>query len=278
LRARLLRVLGHAWRIRNVRPVFFAALDAVAIGPLRRFWEKEAPWQVGKLVERAGNTVKLDGCRLDVSSATFSTFQRGCLWLCRHEEPERIAVGRFLDPSLPVIELGASTGMLSCLINRRLGQPAAHVAVEANPDLIPVLQANRALNRCLFTVMHAAVAYDGESIVFARGEDHLAGQARAQADSERRVGATTLQQLLDAMNFRLATLVCDIEGMEIELWRHERETFRDRIAWLIVELHEPISGVETVRQFIEEVQAEGFTRVWECSWTRVFRNNRWATA
>lgn len=271
-------MLGHAWRIRNVRPVLFAALDAVAIGPLHRFWEKEAPWQVGKLVERAGNTVKLDGCRLDVSSATFSTFQRGCLWLSRHEEPERIAVGRFLDPSLPVIELGASTGMLSCLINRRLGQPTAHVAVEANPDLIPVLQANRALNRCSFTVMHAAVAYDGQSIVFARGEDHLAGQARVQSDSERRVDTTTLEKLLDAMNFRLATLVCDIEGMEIELWRHERETFRDRIAWVIVELHEPISGVEAVRQFIEELQAEGFTRVWECSWTRVFRNSRWAIA
>lgn len=278
MKARLLRVLGHAWRIRNVRPAVFAALDAVAIGPFRRFWEKEAPWHIGKLVERSGNTVKLDGCRLDVSSAMFSTFQRGCLWLSRHEEPERIAVGRYLKPTLPVIELGASIGMLSCLINRRLSQPTAHVAVEANPELIPVLQANRALNRCSFTVMHAAVAYDGQSTGFARGEDHLAGQARMEAASERRVGATTLRQLLDAMNFRLATLVCDIEGMEIELWRHERETVRDRIAWLIVELHEPISGVEAVRRFIEELQTEGFTRVWECSWTRVFRNSRWATA
>jgi hypothetical protein len=237
--ARLTQVAGHAWRVGTARPLLFALIDAAAIGPLRRFWEKEAPWQAGKLVERSGNRVRLDGCRLDVGSSIFSTFQRGCLWLSRHEEPERIAVGRYLDPALPVVELGASTGMLSCLINRRLRHPDHHVAVEANPDLIPVIHANRQLNNASFTVVHAAVAYD------------------------------------QRFNFDRATLVCDIEGMEIDLWRREREVIVNHVVWLIVELHEPISGTEAVTGFIRELRADGFDLVWERSWTRVFRNTRW---
>jgi len=276
--ARLLQVLAHAWRIGNASPVLFAVLDGAAIGPLRAFWEKEAPWHLGKFVERTGNMVRLDGCQLDVSSATFSTFQRGCLWLSRHEEPERIAVVRFLDPALPVIELGASTGMLSCLINRRLRQPDAHVAVEANPDLISVLQSNRALNGCSFAVVHAAVAYDRRSIGFARGEDHLAGQADAHAALEGTIETTTLGRLLDRFEFERATLVCDIEGMEIDMWRQEGDTLAQRIVWLIVELHEPISGVEAVHEFIDGLEARGFTLVWERSWTRVFHNTRWTAA
>ena len=278
MKGRLVQVLEHAWRIRNARPAVLALLDAAARGPLRAFWETQAPWHVGKLVERRGNVVRLDGCRLDVSSKTFSTFQRGCLWLSRHEEPERIAVARYLDPARPVIELGASTGMLSCLINRRLDRPAAHVAVEANPDLIPVMQSNRALNRCSFEVVHAAVAYDRRSIGFAHGEDHLAGQADAQVEVTETVATTTLRQLLDRRQFDRATLVCDIEGMEIDLWRHEADIVAERIGCLIVELHEPISGREAVQAFLDGVRSRGFALVWERSWTRVFRNTRWTVA
>jgi FkbM family methyltransferase len=275
---RLRQVLAHAWRIGNVRPAVFALLDAAAIGPLHGFWDKQAPWYAGKLVERRGNVVRLDGCRLDLSSTTFSTFQRGCLWLSRHEEPERIAVARFLDPALPVIELGASTGMLSCLINRRLRHPKAHVAVEANPDLMPVIQANRALNGGAFEIVHAAVAYDGRAIAFAHGDDHLAGQAETHHGAGGGIETTTVGGLLDRSKFERATLVCDIEGMEIEMWRHEGDTLAARIAWLIVELHEPISGREAVHEFIEGLQARGFALIWERSWTRVFRNTRWAAA
>ena len=136
LSARLPQIVAHAWRVRNARAAVFAMLDSAAIGPLRTFWEKEAPRHVEKFVERTGNIVRLDGCQLDVSSTTFSTFQRGCLWLSRHEEPERMAVARYLDPDLPVIELGASTDVLSCLISRRLRQPKPGARRNV-PDTLP---------------------------------------------------------------------------------------------------------------------------------------------
>jgi FkbM family methyltransferase len=273
---RLLEIVGHAWRVRTPKPVVFALLDAAAIGPVRAFWEKEVPWQLGKYVERHGNQVRIDGCRLDMSAAVFSTFQRGCFWLQRYEEPERIGVSRYLDSRLPVVELGASTGMLSCLINKRLRAPAAHVAVEANPDLIPVLEENRRLNHCSYSVVHAAVAYESTPLAFAAGNDHLAGRADSHGEGDRPVASVTLGRLLDRFQFDRATLVCDIEGMEVDLCRNEADTLGRRIAWLIIELHEPISGTAAVEDLLRVLSAQHFELVWQCNWTRVFRNVRLA--
>jgi len=273
---RLLDVVGHAWRVGTPKPIVFALLDLAAVGPARPLWEKEVPWQIGKYVERHGNNVRIDRCRLDMSAGVFSTFQRGCFWLQRYEEPERMGVARFLDPTLPVVELGASTGMLSCLINTRLRVATAHVAVEANPDLIPVLHANRRLNGCSFSIVHAALAYDSAPIAFAPGDDHLAGQTEARDCAETLVPTVTLRHMLDRFNFERATLVCDIEGMEVDLFRHEAETLTERIAWLIIELHEPISGSAAVEGLLRGLRDCHFDLVWQRNWTRVFRNLRWA--
>jgi FkbM family methyltransferase len=185
---------------------------------------KEVPWHIGKHVERTGCIVRLDNCQLDVNSDVFSTFHRGCIWLHRHEEPERIAVGRFLNPALPVIELGASTGALSCLINRRLHFPEAHIAVEANPALIPVLDRNRLLNSCRFTIIHAAVADSTRPVGFSPGYDHLAGRVNGAPNPESAVKVVTLGTLLNCVPGNRVTLVCDIEGMEVDLWRRDRDT------------------------------------------------------
>lgn len=267
---RAIDLLRHSWKVSSWRPLVFGCLDAAALGPASAFWQRQMPWYAGKYVERRGSVVTIDGCRLDVSAPTFSTFQRGCFWLQRHEKPERIAVARFLDPDLPVIELGASTGLLSCLIGRRLRRPDQHVAVEANPDLIGILERNRGLNGGSFSIVHAALAYDVEAIEFTRGEDHLAGRAKATGRVESPIDSVTLRQLLDRFAFSRATLVCDVEGMEVELWRRERDTIVDRIPWLIVELHEPISGAKAVNGLIAEVQEAGFALIWERGWTRVF--------
>src|SRR5262245_13751886 len=91
--------------------------------PLRRFWRHRLPWYAGRLVESTGNIVRIGVCRIDVQPAFFSTFQKGCLLLGRYERSERNAIARFLDPDLPLIDLGASIGVTSCLSNRILRFP-----------------------------------------------------------------------------------------------------------------------------------------------------------
>ena len=272
---RLLSVCAHAWRVRSLRPAVFAVLNTLAVGPLRKVWLKEVPWHAGKFVERRGNVVWLDNCRVDVSAGLFSTFQRGCLWLHRHEEPERLAIGRFLESSRPVIELGASTGTLSCLINRRLRDPRQHVAVELNPALIPVIENNRALNACQFTVIHAAVGDPDTPPAFAVGDDHLAGHASAPSGQEEVIPVVTLDALLERFPGERVTLVCDIEGTEIDLWKRSQHLFPARVEWFIVEVHEDITGVDAIEAMTRGLMDRGFDQVWVCSATRVFRNVRY---
>ena len=127
----------------------------------------------------------------------------------------------------------------------KLASPGAHVVVEPNPELIPVLQRNRDLNRCSFSISTP-------------------------------VEAVTFLDLLERFGLEMVTLVCDIEGVEIDLLTHEEATVAAHVAWIIVELHEPISGRAAVEGFLRRVDTAGFALVWERGWTRVFRNRRWS--
>lgn len=279
---RLRLMFRHSLRVRRFRPVLIAVVDRVVAkvdwlvrGAASRVWQKQLPWYIGKYLVEPVNRgiVPLDDCKLDTNNDTFTTFLRGSLWLHRYEEPERLAIVRFLDPDLPVLELGASVGVMSCLINRRLRHPDAHVAVEASPQLMPLLARNREVNRASFTSVHAAVAYGSASLSFAPGLDNLEGHV--DIDGGVAVPTTTVGELLDRYGFERATLVCDIEGMEVKLWAHESQVIAERVAWLIIELHSWIYGQDTTDRLIEQFQEHGFSHEWTRSCTFVFRNTRW---
>ena len=60
------------------------------------------------------------------------------------------------------------------------------------------------------------------------------------------VPATTLQSTLDEHGFDRCTLICDIEGMELEVVRCEAQTLADRVHVLIMEVHEENGGAYCV--------------------------------
>src|SRR5580698_4591709 len=88
------------------------------------------------------------------------------LFTNKYEAAERQAVARYLRRDIPVVELGGSMGVVACVTNRLLKDPAAHVVVEANPLVIPQLELNRALNRCQFEIVNRAIAYEMETVTF----------------------------------------------------------------------------------------------------------------
>src|ERR1700722_14889072 len=121
-------------------------------------------WLFTHMIALRGNIVEIEGCKFAVGSPAISRKNR---FLFNHyETSERDAIRKYLNPKLPVIELGSAIGVISCLVNRRLVSPERHVAIEANPALIPVLQENRELNGCGFTVLHRAISYDGPEAAF----------------------------------------------------------------------------------------------------------------
>ena len=107
----------------------------------------------GWLFDRLGGEYRLRGMRFIVLRELTRQGFRGPFLLGLYEMPERLLL-HHLPTDSTLLDLGGCLGVLSCLANRRLRNPAGHVVVEANPALIPVLTANRDRNGARFTVVH----------------------------------------------------------------------------------------------------------------------------
>ena len=152
-----------------------------------------------------------------------------------YEAEETAFAQRVLHPGDNVIELGGSIGILTAIVQKRIGISGRHIVVEADPLLVPVLRRN-APNADVRT---AAIAYsDGRTVRFSRGATAHEGRLAGPADVE----------VFDAPVLRFAplaaemagshySLLCDIEGAELDLFRHEPAAAFAGLSWAIVEVH-----------------------------------------
>lgn len=233
-------------------------------------------WCYGKALERRGNVVEIDGCTFSLDSPAITTASKSKFMFNQYERPEREAVRRFVDPAIPVVEFGGSIGVISCLTNRKLAAPERHVVVEANPALVPLLLSNRARNQCGFTVLPRMVAYGTEHAPFyADAGNFVIGSALPTKTGSGvdvlEVKTIDLRSIVDQFQFERCTLVCDIEGGESDVLRHESEVLRTRVTTLILEVHEWVIGRDRVGELFSELAGLGFERVFSEGDTYTFR-------
>jgi FkbM family methyltransferase len=155
-----------------------------------------------------------------------------------------------------------------------LADRARHVVVEANPALVPLLMQNRDLNGCRFAVLNRAVAHGAPVMEFHVADDVLSSSLHVPGRQSVAVPTTTLRGVLDEQQFERCTVICDIEGAELELVEHESDTLSSRVAMLIVELHDRLVGpaqASRIRKMLDDAGFEPVDRVWE---TIAFRNRR----
>ena len=225
---------------------------------LRSTWRRGEVWQLGRFVGMPTDIVRLDGCKFSIARDRVPANVVDLLLSDLYEEPERKALKKFLDPALPVVELGACIGVVSCLTNRRLRQPEKHVVVEANPALLPLIEQNRARNDCHFEIVHAAVAHGAETITFKVDDNILASSLNGGEGQGVKVTTTTLARILEERGFERATLICDIEGAELQLVEHELKTLSERVVTIIMELHDRIVGEEPTQRMLSTLEGAGF--------------------
>jgi FkbM family methyltransferase len=219
-------------------------------------------WFVGKWVEWSGNRVKYPGgIVIDVSNEAISPAEKCTLVTNTFEVDEIALMNRHLDPGSRVIELGAGIGVLSCIINRRLEDPSRHVAVEANPVLVPTLRRNQEINGCAFEIVEAAVAYDGETVWFPTAWTFVGNSLLRHDGGDVRVEATTLSELLFEGGEDPAFLVCDVEGMEYDLVRREADVLGERVEGILMEVHPRLLGADRVEGMMTRLSELGFEEV-----------------
>ena len=230
---------------------------------LRMTWRSGEVWELGKFVGRSSKIARVDGCKFTIDPAVVPDNVAYLLLTNEYEYAEREALKRFLDHDVPVVELGACVGVVSCLTNRRLRDPERHVVVEANPALLPLLEENRIRNGCRFKVVHAALAHGVETVTFNVSDNVLASSLHGEQERGVIVPAVALAQLLNENGFTRATLVCDIEGAELQLVEHELPTLSKRIVAIIMETHERLVGEEPTREMFGRLRSAGFELVHE---------------
>lgn len=217
----------------------------------------------GGLARVGGCRFRLDGLEGGVAAA---------LLMNEYEKEERDAVKRFLNRDLPVIELGGSIGVVACVINKALKDPTRHVVVEADPRIIPKLTANRELNHCRFEILHRALAYNGEEIFFNTTSDTRGGGVYVKGIGQVAVQTVSVEKLARERSFHRFTLVCDIEGSEIDLVEQEKDLLAAAVEMLILETHPMITGTARIQTMLSALGAAGFKTVHEASGTLVLIN------
>ena len=170
-----------------------------------------------------------------------------------YEEPEARLVKTFLKPGMPVVELGGSLGVISALIRSVIGADAQHIIVEANPALIDTCRSNAIgeTDGSNTKIVRAAVDYSGnETVTFANSPRAHIGMVSRDGKGIT-VPASRFRDVVAKLDADRFALVCDIEGMEADLFEKERDLL-SRMDVIVVETHPNWfdDGQDTVNRII----------------------------
>jgi FkbM family methyltransferase len=204
-------------------------------------------------------------CVIDTSDPIVTPWVRSLIFWGFYESAELRLVEKYLPATLDVVELGASLGVVSAHIGRRLESGRQLISVEANPALVASLRANIASNAPQVRAsVHNNAVFSGpdrpEFVELAFGDSNLAAWIRQPGDGAQscRIRTATLSELLAAHGIGPYALVTDIEGAEAGLLLSEREALAS-CKLLIAELHDTewlgrkFSVQDLVRLAIDEV-------------------------
>jgi FkbM family methyltransferase len=123
-----------------------------------------------------------------------------------YERCEQIDALTFIPPDSVVLELGARTGVVSCIINKILNDPARQVSVEPDKQAIHMLETNKKNTRCKFHIFPGAVSRKSKGIIRNSVASIIC------EDAGEKVETITLEDLQKTFNLVFDVLVADIEG------------------------------------------------------------------
>jgi FkbM family methyltransferase len=220
-----------------VRSAGYSAI--AAIPPPIRFHRS---YVGGWLFDLSGNTYRSDGLVFTIPRELTTRTVRGRFYADTHERAQRRLIERHLPVDGKVLELGACLGIVSCFINTRLQDKRSHVAVEANPKLIDVIETNKQNNNCGFAVEHCKLSRSQDAS-FYLNNNPLLGSTEQKTKKVVKVPVRTVEEVEAAHSVRFDSVFMDIQGGELDFLRENQELL-SRCRCMILELHASIIGDE----------------------------------
>jgi FkbM family methyltransferase len=173
-----------------------------------------------------------------------------------YEEDEARSADRCVRKGFRVLELGAGIGYVTSLCAQRAG-PENVLSVEANPDLLPVIEANLARNGLSgVSVMHGAVTgpvEEGAMAEFAVSEGYtgssLGGKGRGV-----RVPLISVHDLIRA--HKPHVVLMDVEGAEADMFNR---LWKCPLRFCVMELHPRKYHARTIKKIVDFMSAMDMT-------------------
>lgn len=160
----------------------------------------------------------------------------------RYESDECRLIQEYVPANCNLVDLGAGIGFTSAFANRHVDDIRTHIAVEANPDISPVLQRTKELNECEFDIVPAAYTTADSSVMFARGLSLTRSSIYRSEPNSETIPSVTLRELVGEFDLSEFVLVADIEGAEQDLLNDELHLLTEHCPVVIVEFHRSVLG------------------------------------
>jgi FkbM family methyltransferase len=203
----------------------------------------------------------LRGIRLDVSQPEIDLFVKEQIVRGTYESEEHNLLTQLLKPKDRVLELGACIGFLSATASMICGSENV-MCIEANPNLIPVIENNHYLNDISPSIVSGIAALeDAAQSTFYVGE-RITGSSVLERKESREIHQKTVNVNRLIREFNPSFLMMDIEGAEIGLLPALNMA---NIRMLVIEFHPKLNGFDAVTECIQAIIEKGFAlRVDQC--------------
>lgn len=209
-------------------------------------------------INRWRGEARIDGIRLPLAPNVISANMEWTLAKGRYEWGEARMGARMVRPGDTVLELGSGLGFVSSYL-RRTTTAGKIVCVEANPDLVPYIEAVHAINGIGNALVMNGVAqippHAAHVPFYCRG-DFWASSLDAETGAYERafdVPCLELGELLEA--HRPDVLIMDIEGGELPLLEIER---LPHVRAIVLEVHTDAYGQEGLGRLLASTERLGF--------------------
>lgn len=202
----------------------------------------------------------IDGISLDVPDALLNRRISEKLSTGAYEADERRAALMRLRPGQRVLELGSGIGFIAASCAAVVGGKHV-VAVEANPDLLPVIRKTCALNgHAGVEIVHGAVSGHPDqtkTIAFDVPGAFWAGRIAPDGTpttTSQHVPRLALPELLE--RYRPNLVVMDVEGAEAQFFE---DCWPEYVGQIVMELHPKQYPDTTIQKIVDCLSASGLT-------------------
>lgn len=174
-----------------------------------------------------------------------------------YEADEARAADRCVRPGFRVLELGAGIGYVTALCAARAG-PGNVMSVEANPDLLPVIEANLARNGLSgVTLIHGAATgpvEEGATADFAVSQGYTGSSLDGRGGRTVRVPLVSVHELIRV--HRPHVVLMDVEGAEADMFNR---LWKCPLRFCVMELHPKKYPARTIKKIVDFMSAMDMT-------------------